>query len=344
MKNWIYVVIVLLLGAIAFYFFWQQAQDDKTPKDQAFAIASADDITKIFLADKYNRRVKLTRQDDKTWMVNDKYEVMPVKIDVLLRTMERLRVDMGIPQPRWDNVIKELAVSGIKAEIYKNGEPDPFKTYIMGSTVTNGNGNYALLFENGKPMEKPYIVSLPGLIGDLSVRYILDEKEWRDTKVFRYEIDDISAVKVDYTYSPENSYELVVHSRDSFIVNPLGDAVPITGKSLSVASISKYLSFFESLNAEAFENEFPGKDSVLSTEPLVTITVTDTDGDVEQLVMYRMGISRRSKMQFDPYGNELEYDRDRFYAIFNNGQDFGIVQDFVFGKVLRKRIDFYEKE
>lgn len=341
-KNGIYLLLVLVLGAVAFYFYWQKKEESKTPADQAFAVENAEKLTKIFLADKNGRQVTLTRTDD-GWLVNDKYAVMPVKIDLLLRSLEKVQVQMGIPQPAWDNVIKDLAVRATKVELYKNGQDKPYKVYYIGSIAPNYNANYALMFEDGKPAERPYMVSLPGFIGDLQVRYILDEKEWRDTKVFRYAPNDIKSIKLSYNFHPTNSFDLQVLGRDSFAILPLGNEAPVTDKPLYKPGINSYLTFFQNLNVEAFENTYVYKDSILSEEPLATLTVTDTDNQTSAITLYRMRLNYRSKLQFDQHGQELEYDLDRYYATFNNGQDFGIVQQFVFGKVLRRRIDFYKQ-
>jgi hypothetical protein len=37
----------------------------------------------------------------------------------------------------------------------------------------------------------------------------------------------------------------------------------------------------------------------------------------------------------DDFGNAAPYDRDRLYALVNDGKDFTLVQYFVFDKILR---------
>ncbi|HXH17452.1 MAG TPA: hypothetical protein VNJ07_00085, partial [Chitinophagales bacterium] len=64
----------------------------------------------------------------------------------------------------------------------------------------------------------------------------------------------------------------------------------------------------------------------------------------KQMVVYHMPLNRRSKLQYDAQGNRLPYDLDRYYAVINNGNDFVIIQDFVFGKIFRKYSDFILKE
>jgi hypothetical protein len=48
-----------------------------------------------------------------------------------------------------------------------------------------------------------------------------------------------------------------------------------------------------------------------------------------------------TNIQFDRQGNPLEYDVENFYAyINNNNQEVVQIQDYIFGKVMKKLDDF----
>ncbi|MFN3940687.1 MAG: hypothetical protein ACK4IY_08865, partial [Chitinophagales bacterium] len=74
-------------------------------------------------------------------------------------------------------------------------------------------------------------------------------------------------------------------------------------------------------------------DSLLQETPVCVIQVTNTKGAVNTLHIYYRPISTRSRTQFTPDDIELQYDLDKFYAIFNNQQSLAMIQNFVFGKL-----------
>lgn len=341
-KTRIYLAIIALLLVVIGIFVWQDQQKKKVPKDKDFAVDDRSEIHKIFLADKNERTITLTRNED-GWIVNGKHPVMPAKIDLILNTLEALRVEMPTPKPAWNNVIKDLAVKSTKVELFHKNEADPFKSFYIGGAVRNDFGNYMLMILNGKSAETPYIVSEPGFIGDLGVRFLLNEKDWRDTKVFNHTEDEISQITVDYEHHPEWSFVLKVNGENDYQLTGLDGQYTAQDKDLYLPGVTKYLSKFTKLNIEAFENDFVYKDSVSAGEPLVTITLVDKDKRASELVLLPMGANRRTKMQFDEYGNEMEFDSDRFYCLINDRNDFGIAQQYVFGKILIRRSDLYKK-
>ena len=81
----------------------------------------------------------------------------------------------------------------------------------------------------------------------------------------------------------------------------------------------------------------------MQTVPFCNITVTGTDNSVNQVKLFYMPVSKRSKLQFDEKGNEMTYDIDHYYASIHDGKDFAIVQYYVMGKLLRSYRDFYFK-
>lgn len=344
-KNVAYAVVLLVLIAIAGHFVWRNWEQNQVPPEQDFAFKHPDELQKIFLADKFGNKVTLTKEGD-VWMVDGKYKVMPVKIDLLLRTLKEFRADLPVPKAAWNNVIKDLSVKSIKIELYTDAHGAPDKVYFVGSPTLSNNGNYMLMQLDGKVADQPFIVSVPGFIGDLSVRFFTHPVDWRDTEVFAYGIDEIKQVTINYPQQPDASFKLDVISKDSFLITGLQDSTDaqFQGRKLYKPGINKFLNSFSFLNAESFENNYVYKDSILSTGPFAEIEVTPKNGGSSKITFYYMPANRRTKEQIDRHGNEITIDPDHYYATFNNGEDFGIAQNFVFGKVLRKRADFYQSK
>jgi hypothetical protein len=56
-----------------------------------------------------------------------------------------------------------------------------------------------------------------------------------------------------------------------------------------------------------------------------------------------MPINQRTKQQTDPNtGRPMLYDSDRYYALINHNKDFVVIQQYVFGKILRQYDDFFD--
>lgn len=310
--------------------------------DMDFTVADVEMIHRIVLSNKQGT-ADLRREADH-WKINGKYRVMQSKIEVLLETIQKLSVRAPVPKIRLQAVMKEFEAGSTKVEIYSGDEDKPSRVYYVDGNTEDSKGTYMLMELDGKKAEKPYIIGLPGFVGILSVRYFTDETQWRDTQIFDYSADDIRQITVEYPEQPENSFRISVISPDSFALYPAegaGDA--IQPRRIYKEGVMKYLSSFKFLHAEAFDNANPKKDSILGSAPFVSVTVTGRNDLSEKMIVFRMPLNRRSKMQYDEQGNKLPYDLDRYYASIHDGRDFVIIQDYVFGKIFRRYSDFFLK-
>ncbi len=341
-KNLIYL---LLLAVVAGVFVWMQRDKktaDATSPDQDFAVKDVSGIDRIFLADKSNTIADL-RKEGNHWVINGKYKAFQPTVNVLLETIQKVQVYYPISNKRWNEVVKDLATKSTIVELYKNGETKPFKVYHVGGNTEDSRGTYMIMEINGKVAEKPYITHLPGMQGIINVRYFTDEVSWRDTGVFDYSAEQIRQVAINYFTQPEHSFTITAIDEDSINVSRGFENIEDNTKPLNKDFLLRYLSSFSFLNVEGFVNERPGKDSVLASQPLLEIQVKDIAGKQKNMVVYLMPTGKRTKYQFDRAGEAIPYDIDRYYALLNEGKDFAIIQDFVFGKVFRKYDDFFAK-
>jgi hypothetical protein len=329
------LLIVVTLGATAAYTYYLKKNKEAPADEQTFHIDNTDAITKIFMADKTGKKV-LLEKNNKSWIVNKKHKAFQAKVDLLLETMRRIRVYHPVTEKQWNTVVRELATTAVKVEIYLNNESTPTRVYYVGNPTTDGYGTYMIAEINGKVAQRPYVVYIPGFNGNVTPRYFLDEKDWRDLSIFNYSIDNIQSVSVQWLEQPSESFTFIRAGRDSFYM-PENDV----GLPLFKTGVNKFLNSFTYLNAESLENENPLKDSVLVDQPFLTITVTPVKGKPTTMQLFHMGINKRSKTQFDEQGNPLPYDLDRYWALVDNGLGFVVVQDYVFGKIMRKKRDFF---
>ena len=337
-KTAIYLVILIVLAGLGYYII-KENNDSGTisKKDQDFAIEDISKIGKIRLADKENNVVVFEKKDNQ-WLLNDKYEPRQAELELLLNTMRNIRVKTPVSKSARNNVIRSMSGRHTLVEVFDQ-KGKPMKSYFVGGVTTSGVGNYMKM----KNSEHLFEVYIPGFDGHVETRYFTDQEDWRSRKIFAYEPGTIESILVDYINKPEESFILTVVSRDSFNVARLNDNNSTANKSIDERAANSFLSHFQKVHAEAFVNHVINEQAVLASEPIVIMKVRDIHGKENEIKIYSKPVSKRTKQQFDPQGTEMEYDRERFYALINDGDDWVIIQEFVFGKLFVTYSYFLEK-
>jgi hypothetical protein len=54
-----------------------------------------------------------------------------------------------------------------------------------------------------------------------------------------------------------------------------------------------------------------------------------------------MPTTERTKTQYDPMGNKVQFDSDKFIALVNEGKDYALIQYYVFGKYFKRYDQFF---
>lgn len=338
-KNLLYLLALALAAGVVFFLLNKKKEETQIASDRDFAVRDVAEVERIVLSDK-NAKADLRREADH-WKINGKYKVMQPKMEVLLETLKKIRVEYPVSNVAMSNAAKELSAKSVRVEMYRKNEEAPFKVYSVGGATQDSKGTFMRMELNGAPAEKIYVMNIPAFVGRLDVRYFTDENEWRDTEVFDYDMEDIAQVSVQYLMQPQHSFNLVAVTADSFIITqPANYSTPVSGK-IYKEGVVKYLSSFDFLNAEMYDNENPKKDSIVNEMPYATVMVTGRNGNSKQMTVFYMPLNRRSKQQFDREGKRLPYDTDKYYAQIDSGRDFVIIQNFVFGKIFRKYEDFF---
>lgn len=340
-KNIKTFIIFILLALIALVLWLSRSTTTFTRSRSDFKLNDSSNVTRIFMSDKNNNCVTLTRQSPGRWMVNEKYLAQKNSIDLLLTTLVEIEVQQPVAKAAHNNIIKELAVNAVKVEIYQEVyRIDLFgtirwfphekltKVYYVGSATQNNQGCFMLMQDSSEP----YIVFLPGFRGFVTPRYSPIEKYWRDYNLFRKSIPEIAAVKIEIPATPEYSYEVRNNGKNKFSIITLKDNREV--KNYDTLKLLNFLSGFRNLNYEALLNDIDKsrKDSILNSQPFVIITLTDTAGITTSIRTYH---KKGPEGQTDLQGTPMPYDLDRLYASVNAGQDFTLIQYFTFNKVLR---------
>jgi len=344
-KNRITLLILVVLVLVALVLLLTRSDKTFNRELSGFAVDDSATVTRIFMADKNNNSVLLSRTPEGTWLVNEKYPASKHNMDMLLGTMLNLAIKEPVAQAAHNTVIRDLAVASVKVEIYQRvyrinlfdrihwfPHEKLTRVYYVGGATQSNRGTYMLMDGSSKP----FVVFLPGLRGFVSPRFQPIEKYWRDYSVFKLEIPAIRSVQVEIPGRENESYTVTNNGNRSVSMFTFPENQPVNG--YDTLAVMNFLSGFRNLNVEAIitEMEQTKRDSILASKPFLIMAVTDTSGQVHTVKTF----FKPSAGETDMDGNPIPYDLDRLYALVNNGEDFVIIQYFAFDKVLRPRSFF----
>ncbi len=347
-KNRIVLIIVLILAIVVVVLFLTRSDKTFQSSLSEFAVTDTATVTKIFMSDKNNNIVTLTRHADNGWMVNETYLASKFNLDMLLQTMHNLAVKEPVSNAMHNTVIRGLAVNSVKVEIYqKVYRIDLFNTirwfphekltkvYYVGGGTQSNRGSYMLM--EGSSI--PFVIYMPGFRGYVSPRFTPMINVWRDYTVFKKELPQIASVQIEIQGKENESFMITNNQNSSVSLYSLPDMQLIPG--FDTLAALNFLTGFRNLNFEGVLNDMDPvqKDSILSSTPFMVITLTDTAGISKTIrAFFKEGYGETG---LD--GNEMKYDLDRFYALVNNGEDFVLAQYFAFDRVLRARSFFLRR-
>jgi hypothetical protein len=345
-KNRKFIIAVLVLGILALILVLANSTSTFKKALSDFAVDDTSNVTKIFMADKNNNTVKLTRVNPGAWVVNDKYPASKYNIGLLLGTILQLEVKETVPKAARNNIVKNMAANSVKVEIYQwkyrinifdrvklFPHEKLTKVYYVGAAIQSNRGNYMIMQHSSEP----FVTFLPGLRGFVSPIYSPIEKYWRDYSIFKINITEIENVRMEFSSDKENSYiirNIPGSTPEMLTIN--GDQKILNADTIRILN---FLSSFRKINFEALLNDMDKsrRDSILSYPPLCVITVTDTANVRTSINTYR---KPAAPGEVDGFGNPASYDLDRLYALVNDGKDFVLAQYFVFDKILRPKSFF----
>jgi hypothetical protein len=327
--------LAVILSVIALYLIFKSNSGTMREELKDFSVKDTASITKFFIADRNNHSVTLERQPDKSWRVNGKYEARQEGVNLLLDACKKISVRTRVAKAAFNTIVKELASTGIKCEIYQNGDKKPSKVYYVGGSTQDVLGTF-MMIENSTV---PFVMEIPGFNGYLTPRYSSIEKDWRATTVFSYAPQDIKSISMVYNNAPENSFVLERNGNSFSVTSPMTHQ---SIKEIDTLRLTNYIAEFRNLHFEGWDVDFTDQqqDSLFHAVPSTVLTVTDVGGKKNFMKVYPKPISNRSLAQSDSSGNPLKYDLDRMYAFMNDKKELFTIQQYVFGKIFVRFSDF----
>lgn len=344
-RNIIIICAVAILGIATLVVV--QTKSKSSTIEQNYHIEDVDAITKLYLSNKFDVNLLLERVgqkgDDTLWLVNEKYPANQPLVDMLLNTLNDMRIRQHINRNAIPNVIKNMSVNSIKVEVYQkvyfidwfDGKLRLFPsekltcTYFVGNETQDNMGTY--MFREGD--KEPYIVHIPGFRGFLTPRFNPNPPLWRTRKIVHCDVQDLKSVRVEIPLVPEESFE-VLRNGESFDFKLLQSNTVVS--QFDTAKVAQFLSSFSNLNFDEYASVVPKVelDTTFSRPPGFVLTITDVKERVRQLRTYVKFVNPDLITEMESGDLSEIFDVDRQYAILDNA-DTVLIQYFAFDNILQ---------
>jgi len=332
-RNWLYLGILAILVVVAYFTLIRNNEGSYSKKDTAFAVEDTTAISKILLTNLKGDTIKLSNTSG-VWLMNDVYAPRPDALHNVLSTLHQLEVKIPVAKSMHNTVVTNIAGRRTRVEIYDT-KGEKSKGFYIGDNTAPLNGTFMLMEGSGHP----FVVNIPGFSGFAATVFFTDETDWKSKQIFAYKPENISQIDITYTHMRDSSFSIVKKADNTFEL--VGNTA--SSKPLNPEIVSFYLKQFAVLNAEYFILEPEKRDSLLASRPACLMSITDNNKKTTTLKIYYRPLTARSKMQFTIEDKPIEFDLDKYYGVFNNDNDLGIIQNFVFGKLMVGPQFFYRQ-
>lgn len=342
-RNLIILLSVVILALATWLVVAIRGQKNTFKQD--FHIEDIASVTKIFMADKMDNHVTLTRQEnDTTWLVNDMYECNQPMMDLFLETIHKMRVRQQVNKAAAPNIVKNIAAKSVKVEIYQkkylidwfSGKIKLFPrekhtvTYFVGHETQDMLGTF--FYREGDKM--PVVVYMPGFRGFIAPRFIADPTPWRSHRIVDLNVFDIERVQLEIPAMPSESFA-ICREGDGFYMELLEQKQRVNG--FDTARVAQFLSSFTNLNFDEYAQVVPNVelDSTFSKAPRTILSITDTKGNTRVLKTYLKYVNPDDLINMPDTNMYNMFDLDRLYAVIDDA-DTVLIQYFVFDNILQQ--------
>jgi len=332
-KNSILLLLVVVLAAVAYWLYSGRDTGTISEEMRDFAVRDTGSIVKIFMADKAGNKVLLEKKSAIDWSLNGSNMARPDAIKTLLATIHDVRVKSPVSKAAYNNIIKNLAATGVKVEIYTSA--GLMKTIYVGGPDPEQTGTF--MYVEGAPA--PFVTHIPGFEGYLTPRYFVREEDWRVKNVFRLDYNQLESLIAIDRQRPGFAFTIERSANNEFnVLDADGNAV----NGVSQDKVINYLQAYGYLNYEREENTLtPAQiDSMIATEPFRTIRLSEIGGKSTFLELWRRPITERTVNKEREDGFMYPYDIDRMTGRLNNDTTLIVVQYFSFERLFRPPGDF----
>lgn len=342
------IIIIAAVAVVAILALIVTANGSKTSTfDQDYHIKDVESVSKIFIANKQDQKVLLERQKgvegDSAWLVDGQYTASQQMVDLLLETLNTMRIREQVNKTAVPNVIKNLSSKGIKCEIYQkvyfiNWFDGKFRlfphekktvTYFVGYETQDNMGSY--MFREGDKV--PVVVHIPGFRGFITPRFVTDPMLWRSHKIASLDVRQIARIELEIPSMPDESFA-IYQEGEGFGMELTQSHTKVT--TFDTARVAQLLSSFTNLNFDEYAQSVPQADldSSFNGGPRTILRIEGVDGFKKEVKTYiKYNNPDDIKAMPDPEMYEV-FDLNRLYAIVDD-RDTVLIQYYVFDNILQ---------
>lgn len=328
------VLVVLAVAAVAVYFQSHSSSIADEPLTN-FAIEDTASVTKVIITDHLGKTATLERtKGQRLWKLNNTYFAREDAVNLMLKTFNRISIRGNVSDSSRDNMLKLLASSGKRIEIFTGGDT-PSKIWYVGIATPDHTGTIMLLEipEIGRS-EEPYITHMEGFTGFLSTRFFTNETEWRYTGIFEYPKLEVNNVRMINHLIPTDSWEVTYAGGNSlglYTCNADGSRQNKVA-SFDTTAVKDQLLLFKKVHVESFNTQLSAAqtDSLCKAQAAYTLVVTDNEGKTTHIDLH---LKPAKKPLEDDYGNMIPFDLDYFWAKTQDGE-IAMAQSYNFSPLL----------
>lgn len=335
------------LGAVSIWTIYNPSKVEDTFAGNLhtqFALENVDQIQRVFMVDREGNQALVERVKDLHWTYTNKktgkkFRANPSAVNMLLKTIQKIRTREPINKAAMDNAVKSLASKSTKVEIYDENK-NKLRVYYIGATTGGGTGNFAIM----EGSDQPYVTYIPNFQGTIDNRYITSEEDWRDKAIFRVDADDFEFAQVEYQDPIQHaeSFKISKAGNGLFNIEPLNEETTKYDMSfVNQDNASTYVEDFDIVGAEKILYDKAARDSIITTTPFAVVTYKTIHHNEPQVFrMYSLYNPNADRGD----GNVGHRQKIQRYFVDIDEDNFFLAQHIVIRKILWGYNFFFQKE
>jgi len=269
------IQLLISLGVVVIttivLFFVLNKSSEQTVDVNLFRVSDFTQIDKVILT-KQGKQIEL-KFDGTRWNVNNQLADRRM-IDVLFATLQQAQPKHPVAESIQDSLNIALSKEGSLVSLCIGD--DVQKKFFVG-----GNAAKTQTYFKSEEDDQSYVMVIPGYRVYTGGVFELEESDWKDKYVFSFNWRNFQSLKSTSVKNPKSDFEIVmgkayyevkdVASVDTTKLNDFLDAV-------SLLTVDQYV-----------KNELVSEyDSVLSSQPILEMQVSDVSGKTYALALYEM--------------------------------------------------------
>ncbi len=333
MKRLTILLFVLLVALLSIFLIKKKNTDTSTEQvreQMKFHVDDIDKVYKIFISERNEKPVLLTRAE-KGWMMDGKYPVNRFVMDGILDVLEHVRVRYIPSSSEVDSHIPILSAKGIKVEVYDEADNNLLTYYIGGVTQTEKGTHF---YKEGG--DRSYVMEMPYGEVNIRQRFSINYDDWKTRLIFKDKVEEIKSVHVNYPRSPSHGFYLK-HDEGKYSIRPSREDQPIITRPLRDDVFEKYLVNFKGVHYVSYLNKATIRDSIVAQTPFMETQLVNTKNDTFGLVLWPKNRPLSSPMQAQNPNESIA----GYFALNSHG-DFGSVQPHIVRGIIASYAGFFK--